>query len=93
MIALFLLLSAQVATPAPDASPPPQPKQFCRQAPGSDTVTCELATPEQDGYRLPKYGPAAPQVSRGKSLRVGAKATNRGSSRRNRSMATVGIHF
>jgi hypothetical protein len=94
MIALFLLLSAQAAEPAPDASPrSPQPKQVCRQAPASENVSCELTTPQQDGYRLPKYGPPAPQANRDKSVRIGAKATNRGAARRNRSMATVGIPF
>ncbi len=96
MIALFLLLSAQAAEPAPDTSPPPPPpqaKRVCHQAPGSDIVTCELRIQQPGGYRLPKYGPAAPQANRGNSVRIGAKATNRGSARRNRPMATVGIPF
>jgi hypothetical protein len=96
MIALFLLLAAQAAAPAADAprasTPPPAPR-ICRQAPGSDTIECKPLPQQQLGYRLPRYGPAAPQANRGKGVRVGAQATNRGSAKRNRSMATVGIPF
>jgi len=96
MIALVLLLAAQAVAPAPDAPPAPAPvlrRRVCHQAPGSEIVTCELRIQQPSGYRLPKYGPAAPQADRGTSVRLGAKATNRGSARRNRSMATVGIPF
>ena len=98
MIALFLMLAAQAAAPAPDASSavtptPPPPTKVCRQAPGSDTVECKAVPQQQLGYRLPRYGPAAPRASGGKSVRVGAQATNRGPARRNRKMATVGIPF
>jgi hypothetical protein len=96
MIALFLMLAAQAAAPAPDAAPPasptPPPTKVCRQAPGSDTVECKAVPQQQLGYRLPRYGPAAPKAS-GKGVKVGAQATNRGPTRRNRKMATVGIPF
>jgi hypothetical protein len=98
MIALFLLLAAQAAAPAPDAPPaqtPPSAPRVCRKAAGSDTIVCGPAPQQQLGYRLPKYGPAAPgaQSNRGKTVKVGARTTNRGPARRNRSMATVGIPF
>ena len=99
MIALLLMLAAQAAAPAPDAPsaaasvPTPPPTRVCRQAPGSDQIVCKAIPQQQLGYRLPKYGPAAPQAARGKSVKVGASTTNRGPARRNRSMATVGIPF
>jgi hypothetical protein len=96
MIALFLLLSAQAAAPASDASPaatPPSAPRVCRKSAGSDTIVCGPAPQQQLGYRLPRYGPAARQTNSGKSVRVGAHTTNRGPGRRNRSMATVGIPF
>lgn len=103
MISLFLLLAAQAAAPAADAppeqTPPPSssttppPTKVCRQAPGSDTVECKTLPQQQLGYRLPRYGPAAPRANRGKDVKVGASTTNRGPARRNRSMATVGIPF
>ena len=100
MIALFLLLAAQAVQPtttpaadAPLAQTPPPAARICRRAPGSDTVECKPAPQQQLGYRLPKYGPGAPQASRGKSVKVGAQTSNRGRAGRNRSMATVGIPF
>jgi hypothetical protein len=95
MIALFLMLAAQAAAPAADASPvpTPPPTRVCSQAPGSDQVVCRAIPQQQLGYRLPRYGPAAPQAGRGKGVKVGAQTTNRGPARRNRSMATVGIPF
>jgi hypothetical protein len=96
MIALLLMLAAQAAAPAPDATPAPPtppPTRVCRPAPGSGTVECKAIPQQQLGYRLPKYGPTAPQAGRGKSVKVGASTTNRGPARRNRSMATVGIPF
>ena len=95
MIALFLMLAAQAAAPAPDTSPlpTPPPTKVCRPASGSDTVECKAIPQQQLGYRLPKYGPAAPQAKSGNRVKVGARTTNRGPARRNRSMATVGIPF
>ena len=95
MIVLFLMLAAQAAAPAPDASslPTPPPTKVCRPAPGSDTVECKAIPQQQLGYRLPKYGPAAPQAKSANRVKVGARTTNRGPARRNRSMATVGIPF
>jgi hypothetical protein len=94
MIALFLMLAAQAAAPAADASPvpTPPPTRVCSQAPGSDQIVCKPIPQQQLGYRLPRYGPAAPQAGR-KGVKVGASTTNRGPARRNRSMATVGIPF
>jgi hypothetical protein len=96
MIGLFLLLSAQAAaaTPADAASPPP--RKVCRKAPGSDMVVCRPAQQQQEGsYRLPRYGPAAPtaQSGSGNGVKVRAQASNRGTARRNRPTATVGIPF
>lgn len=98
MIGLFLLLSAQAAAAAPaDAPPPasPPPRKVCRKAPGSDMVVCRPAQQEQGSYRLPKYGPAAPtaQSGSGNGVKVRAQASNRGTARRNRPTATVGIPF
>ena len=98
MIGLFLLLAAQspdAVASAPEAAPAPAPaRRVCHREPGSDTLVCAPA--QQPGnYRLPRYGPPAPgaNASRGNDVKLGAKATNRGSARRNRSMATVGIPF
>ena len=98
MIGLFLLLSAQAAAAAPaDAPPPasPPPRKVCRKAPGSDMVVCRPAQQEQGSYRPPKYGPAAPtaQSGSGNGVKVRAQASNRGTARRNRPTATVGIPF
>jgi hypothetical protein len=98
MIGLFLLLSAQAAVAAPaDAPPPASPptRKVCRKAPGSDMVVCRPAQQEQGSYRLPKYGPAAPtaQSGSGNGVKVRAQASNRGTARRNRPTATVGIPF
>ena len=90
MIALLLLLSAQVAGPAEAAPPPAKPKHICTRAPGSETIVCRPAQ-QQNAYRLPKYGPAAPQASSRDNVKVRAQASNR--ARRNRPMATVGIPF
>jgi hypothetical protein len=93
MIGMFLLLSAQaaVATPADTPPPaPPPPRRVCTRAPGSETVVCRPAQ-QQNAYRLPKYGPAAPQANSGDGVKLRAKASNR--ARRNRPMATVGIPF
>ena len=97
MIALFLLLSAQATAPASDASPAPTPRpptpRVCRKAVGSDTIVCGPAPRQQLGYRLPKYGPAAPNAQSGNGVKIRAQATNKGPARRNRSIATVGIPF
>jgi hypothetical protein len=90
---LLLLLTAQAAAPAPDAPAAPAPRQrVCRQAPGSDAVVCELKTPQPSGFRLPKYGPAAPtaQSASGNGVKVRAQASNRGSARRQRPTAPGG---
>jgi hypothetical protein len=95
MIALFLLLSAQAAAPASDASPartPPPAARVCLKSAGSDTIVCRPAPQQQLGYRLPKYGPA-PNAQSGNGVKVRAQATNRGPAKRNRPMATVGIPF
>lgn len=99
MIGLFLLLSTQAAAAAApaDASPPASPpaRKVCRKAPGSDMVVCRPAQQQQGSYRLPKYGPAAPtaQSASGNGVKVRAQASNRGTARRNRPTATVGIPF
>jgi hypothetical protein len=99
MIGLFLLLSAQAAVAAPADAPPPAPpptRKVCRKAPGSDMVVCRPAQQQQEGsYRLPRYGPAAPtaQSASGNGVKVRAQASNRGTARRNRPTATVGIPF
>ena len=98
MIGLFLLLSAQAAAAAPAEMPlpaSPPPRKVCRKAPGSDMVVCRPAQQEQGSYRLPKYGPAAPtaQSASGNGVKVRAQASNRGTARRNRPTATVGIPF
>ena len=98
MIGLFLLLSAQAAAAAPAEMPlpaSPPPRKVCRKAPGSDMVLCRPAQQEQGSYRLPKYGPAAPtaQSASGNGVKVRAQASNRGTARRNRPTATVGIPF
>jgi hypothetical protein len=107
MIALLILLAAQAAPgseapPASEALPtadaatastPARAPQVCRKAAGSDTVVCTPVPQQQLGYRLPKYGPAAPQAKSANRVKVGARTTNRGPARRNRSMATVGIPF
>ena len=106
MIALFLLLAAQAATPTADAAPPDAPppaslptasslaqRRACHRAPGSDTITCDVTAQQQGGYRLPRYGPGAPHADNGKSVKLGAQVTNKGPARRKRSMATVGIPF
>ena len=98
MIGLFLLLSAQAAAATPaDAPPPASPptRRVCRKAPGSDTIVCRPAQQQEGSYRLPKYGPAAPnaQSGSGNGVKVRAQASNRGTARRNRPTATVGIPF
>ena len=96
MIALFLMLSAQAAAPPSDASPPQTPPttaRVCRKEAGSDTIVCGPAPQQQLGYRLPRYGPAAPNAQSGNGVKIRAQATNRGPARRNRPMATVGIPF
>lgn len=98
MIGLFLLLSAQAAAATPAEMPlpaSPPPRKVCRKAPGSDMVVCRPAQQEQGSYRLPKYGPAAPtaQSGSGNGVKVRAQASNRGTARRNRPTATVGIPF
>ena len=98
MIGLFLLLSAQAAAATPAEMPlpaSPPPRKVCRKAPGSDMVLCRPAQQEQGSYRLPKYGPAAPtaQSASGNGVKVRAQASNRGTARRNRPTATVGIPF
>jgi hypothetical protein len=99
MIALFLLLSAQAAEPAPaaarDPTPPPAARRVCVQAPGSDTITCRPAPQQTGNYRLPRYGPAAPgaQSDRGDGVRLRGQASNRGRAGRNRTAATLGIPF
>jgi hypothetical protein len=98
MIGLFLLLSAQAAAATPAEMPlpaSPPPRKVCRKAPGSDMVVCRPAQQEQGSYRLPKYGPAAPtaQSASGNGVKVRAQASNRGTARRNRPTATVGIPF
>jgi hypothetical protein len=83
--------------PGPPPPPPPPPpvsaptRRVCRKAPGSDTLVCRPAQQEQGSYRLPKYGPAAPQANSGDGVKLRAQASNR--ARRNRPMATVGIPF
>jgi hypothetical protein len=89
MIGLFLLLAAQVAGPA-EGAPPAKPKRICSRAPGSETIVCRPAQ-QQNAYRLPKYGPAAPKANSGDGVKLRAQASNR--ARRNRPMATVGIPF
>ena len=91
MIALFLLIPAASSEATPAASPPAH--RVCRRAAGSDTVVCGPAPQQQTSYRLPKYGPAAPNAEPGNDVKVRAQATNRGAARHNRSMATVGIPF
>ena len=99
MIGLFLLLSAQAAAATPAEMPlpaSPPPRKVCGKAPGSDMVVCRPAQQQQQGsYRLPKYGPAAPnaQSAADNGVKVRAQASNRGTARRNRPTATVGIPF
>jgi hypothetical protein len=98
MIGLILVLSAQAAVATPsDTSPPASPpaRKVCRKAPGSYTIVCRPSSQQQSSYRLPKYGPAAPsaQPSSGNGVKVRAQASNRGTARRNRPTATVGIPF
>ena len=89
MIALFLLIPAASS----EAPPAATAHRVCRRAAGSETVVCGPAPQQQTSYRLPKYGPAAPNAEPGNGVKVRAQATNRGAARHNRSMATVGIPF